>query len=399
VTDGGPAAPDRTGPQLTPDSLAVPTSPKGWYPDPWNQAPWRWFDGVNWTAYTTLGQVNKPTKRPRLPAWLSVPVLLAALPTALLMLIYAVQTPIALALGIVPLFIVAPVLWWIDRVEPEPRSAKFHAFLWGLTVAGLVALVVNSLVDFKWGETVAAVASAPLVEEAMKGLGIVWALRRKEIDSPLDGIVYAGWVALGFAVVEDFAYFSAADSNSVLWQTFLTRAILTPFAHPLFTTWTGLAIGLAVVRRKRVFPHALWGYAVAVALHASWNGSLTWARDINGVPSLLISVGVFFILFVVGMIVLIVVRRREQQLFVTMAPMLVARYQLHPEELRVYSGWGILLRTRRSLGRRQRKMFDRNRAVLARLAHLHNQAGDIDSVREEMLVRILREVRTPSEKK
>lgn len=27
-------------------------APPGWYSDPWGQAPWRWWDGISWTAYT-----------------------------------------------------------------------------------------------------------------------------------------------------------------------------------------------------------------------------------------------------------------------------------------------------------------------------------------------------------
>jgi membrane protease YdiL (CAAX protease family) len=27
-------------------------TPPGWYSDPWRQAPWRWWDGIGWTAYT-----------------------------------------------------------------------------------------------------------------------------------------------------------------------------------------------------------------------------------------------------------------------------------------------------------------------------------------------------------
>lgn len=32
--------------------LTVTTAPPGWYPDPWHQAFWRWWDGAGWTAYT-----------------------------------------------------------------------------------------------------------------------------------------------------------------------------------------------------------------------------------------------------------------------------------------------------------------------------------------------------------
>jgi len=72
------------------------------------------------------------------------------------------------------------------------------------------------------------------------------ALRRREVDGVTDGIVYAGWVALGFAVVEDMTYFSLTSIEGDLLPVFVVRAILTPFAHPLFTFWIGLALGRAV---------------------------------------------------------------------------------------------------------------------------------------------------------
>ena len=52
------------------------------------------------------------------------------------------------------------------------------------------------------------VVGAPVVEELLKGLGvlvIVWA-RRTHISSAIDGLVYAGFAACGFLVVEDFTY-------------------------------------------------------------------------------------------------------------------------------------------------------------------------------------------------
>ncbi len=113
-------------------------------------------------------------------------------------------------------------------------------------MAVIVALVANSVVAALFGERAAMVGSAPIVEEGAKALGIVWAVRRGQVDGVTDGIVYAGWVALGFAVVEDMTYFSLADVEGALLPVFVLRRILTPFAHPLFTFWTGLAIGRAV---------------------------------------------------------------------------------------------------------------------------------------------------------
>ncbi len=126
----------------------------------------------------------------------------------------------------------------------------------GATVSVIVAGTINSIVAVAVSEAAAAVVSAPVVEELMKGLGIYMALRRREIDGVSDGLVYAGWVGLGFAAVENVQYFLVASDDGTLAATFVVRGLLTPFAHPLFTAWIGLAIGLAVGRSRPVFPRA-----------------------------------------------------------------------------------------------------------------------------------------------
>ncbi|MEZ5229875.1 MAG: PrsW family intramembrane metalloprotease [Acidimicrobiales bacterium] len=215
------------------------------------------------------------------PDWISLPIILSSLIAVPNFIALAVVSPISVLLGIVPIVIVLPVMLWLDRVEPEPRPALIHAFLWGATVAVTVAGIVNTIVAIAGGEVLAAVVSAPLVEEAMKACGIIYALRRKEIDGVMDGIVYAGWVALGFAVIEDISYFAQSPDGGVLAQTFVLRALFGPFAHPLFTAWTGLAIGRAVSKGKPVFPNAVWGYVAAVA--STRCGTARWPALRRGV--------------------------------------------------------------------------------------------------------------------
>ena len=200
---GGPPPPLATAPP--PPSAPAP----GWYADPWRVAPWRWWDGRGWTPHTHGGAGHKP----RLPAWLSLPIIPAGLLTVVAVIGLGITTPWALILGLVPLVIVGPTLHWLDRVEPEPWSARIHAFLWGATVSTVVSGIVNGMVEVAAGVTVAAVVSAPIIEEAAKGLGIWYALRRRELDGVMDGVVYAGWTALGFAVVEDFLYFADASAT------------------------------------------------------------------------------------------------------------------------------------------------------------------------------------------
>ncbi len=371
--------------------MTAPSSTAGWYPDPWRVAPWRWWDGVGWTAHVHTGAADH---KPKLPSWLSVPVIVGGVISGLVTLVLALSAPIAIVLGLVPLVIVIPVLRWLDRVEPEPRDARVHSLLWGATVAVAAAIIINSTVEAMAGSTVAAVVSAPIVEEAAKAAGILWAVRRKELDGVMDGVVYAGWVALGFAVVEDFLYF--AEAGEAVFTVFIVRALLTPFAHPLFTAWTGMAIGLAVARRKPLVPYTIAGYLVAVVLHAAWNGALSTADD-DSLGIVGIAAGLFVLLFLAVGLALVRLRKGDKRAFERLVPMMAQRYGLSPAEVATFASWNQLRTTRKGLTKQHRKRFDAMHASLARLAHLHDNAtklGSIDPVAEARLVEQLRSAST-----
>ncbi len=339
------------------------------------------------------GLIGGGEKKPRLPSFLSVPVFISLLFVVPAVGFIVVTSPLAVLLGLVPLVIVLPVLAWLDRVEPEPRSSKIHAVLWGAAVAGLVSVIVNSIVALTAGEAVAAVVSAPLIEETSKGAGLLWALRRKELDSLVDGVAYAGWLGLGFAVIEDFTFFVAAADEGFLLQTFLLRALLTPFAHPLFTAWTGLAVGLAVSKGQRVFPRALWGLALAVLSHAAWNGSLV-ASEATENPAIAGGAAVLFVLLFLAAVVTVVrLRQGEQQRFIAAVPFLVQRYGLPPSDVMVFGNWSTLLATRKSLDKQRRAQFDTVHCNLARAAALHHRPGETDPVAEQVLYAQLKKAR------
>lgn len=287
------------------------------------------------------------------------------------------NAPLALPLGLLPMLIVAPVLLWLDRVEPEPWSSKIHAFLWGGLVATLIGLVCNTTTASLINDSVAAVVSAPVSEELMKGLGILWAVRRAEVHDVMDGIVYAGWVALGFAVAEDFFYLVTADQDGALVAVAIGRTVLTPFAHPLFTAWTGLAIGLAIRKGKNPWVHALWGLALAIATHAAWNGSLVGLQDRPGL--LVVVLLLFVLLFVSAAIACYKMHTAERRRFVAAAPALAHQFGLAPNEVNVFATWSSLRSARKSLDRPRRRAFDALHGSLSRLASLQARGGSPDS--------------------
>ena len=203
-------------------------------------------------------------------------------------------------LALVPLAVVFFAVRWIDRWEPEPRLAVVFAFLWGAGVAVLLALIVGAEIDNVINalggpgpayDFFAAAIQAPMVEEAGKALGILvifWVARR-HFDGPVDGLVYAAWIAGGFAFTENILYFGSElanlnDSGAGILQMFLVRGLMSPFAHVMFTACTGIALGLAVRSRSNVRSVGVFavGLTLAIALHAVWNGALFFVNDFFG---------------------------------------------------------------------------------------------------------------------
>lgn len=213
---------------------------------------------------------------------------------------------------------------WMDRYDPEPAWALSAAFGWGALVSLLVSFVINTLfggiaaalIDPQTGDTLAAVISAPLVEEGTKGLGVVLALIffRKEFDGVLDGLVYAGIVALGFATGENVLYYGrtfVSDGFSGLLFIGFLRGILSPFAHSLFTSMTGIGCGISRETHKAAlrFLAPLLGYFGAVFLHSLWNTVASLLGPMFFVAYLLIWVPLF--LAFLGLIIALAVRERR----------------------------------------------------------------------------------------
>jgi RsiW-degrading membrane proteinase PrsW (M82 family) len=210
------------------------------------------------------------------------------------------------SVGIVPAFIAAFVafipamvyllpLVWLDRYDPEPMWLLALAFAWGALVAVIVSFIVNTVIGAgteifalnmgysrieaaQLGGFVGAVISAPIFEEGSKGLGLLLLLVffRKYLDDILDGIVFAGVIALGFATVENVLYYGRGLGQGGfegLAVLFVLRGVMSPFAHVTFTSMTGIGVGIARESHKtavRVIMPVV-GYMGAVILHMIWN--------------------------------------------------------------------------------------------------------------------------------
>ena len=214
---------------------------------------------------------------------------------------------VGFVLSVLPVPIYVAIALFIERYEKEPIRMLAAAFFWGMSAAIFFATLFNQITylvvkgasnDTPNAQFFVVIASAPLVEELSKGLAlfILFWWKKDEFDNVIDGIVYAAMVGLGFAMVESAAKYADAFVEGGWWSAstaFLVRGVLHPFSHPLFTSMTGIGLGLA--RKTQNFyiriiaPVA--GLLLAVALH-----SLTNFFGLLQFPS--ISGGQFFGLFI-----------------------------------------------------------------------------------------------------
>jgi RsiW-degrading membrane proteinase PrsW (M82 family) len=179
-------------------------------------------------------------------------------------------------------------------------------FLWSAVVAAGSAFLINTTLglgiyvftgsnfatDLATGSLV-----TPLVEESLKGLAVlgVFLVFRSEFDSILDGIIYAGVAALGFAATENTYYIYTYGFQQGGWGGLLTltiiRVFLVGWQHPFYTAFFGIGLALARLNRNwfvRIFA-PLAGLGLAMFTHAFHN---TVTSLLSGVEGLV--VGAFF---------------------------------------------------------------------------------------------------------
>jgi RsiW-degrading membrane proteinase PrsW (M82 family) len=262
-----------------------------------------------------------------------------------------VGTAIGFVLSSAAMTVVVLAYLWLDRWEPEPPRLLAFAFLWGASVAVIVASVIQifaeSVINPGGTETVSpfsVVIGAPVTEEAAKGLFLLLMMtgrRRNELNSLTDCLVYAGLTAAGFAWLEDILYIANGQSLAESLLTAGLRLIMGPFAHPLFTTMFGIGVYFALQQRNTLAKAGciLLGYLGAVIMHGLWNGSSLLGTGTYFGVYMFWMAPIFALAIVLG----VRSRRREQAVVASKLPGMVEAGLVTPNE----ATWLGSIRTRR----------------------------------------------------
>jgi RsiW-degrading membrane proteinase PrsW (M82 family) len=150
-------------------------------------------------------------------------------------------------ISVAPVFIIGIYVYLRDKYEKEPFINLLKALLTGILIVLPIVLIENILGTFSAGMTGLSRAAynaffvASITEEGLKYLAfilLVW--NNRNFNEQFDGIVYAVFISLGFAAVENVIYVYKGG-----YDVGVVRALTAVPAHALFGTVMGYHLGLA----------------------------------------------------------------------------------------------------------------------------------------------------------
>ena len=176
-----------------------------------------------------------------------------------------------------------PTLLWLwfwlreDRCEPEPMLLILGSFIAGMIAVPLVIPLERAVATVTGGALM--VILWAMIEEAMKFIAAyIIILRHKEMNQPVDAVIYMITVALGFAALENTLFLLSPIGDGLLAETLLTgnlRFLGATLLHTLASGTIGVCIALAFYKGHKARDlAAVFGLVLATALHALFNFSI-----------------------------------------------------------------------------------------------------------------------------
>lgn len=203
--------------------------------------------------------------------------------------------------ALLPVAILLVTIYLKDKASPEPAGQLVKAFGFGVISVGL-AFVLSALLEAaglysQWNPYNAngirmAFFGAAIPEETAK-LFMLWLLLRRNrfFDENMDGIVYAAFVSLGFAAIENVSYlFSNTES---FLSVGIMRACTSIPGHFCFGILMGYYYSLATFGNKATLRNKIFAWLVPVMAHGFYDAIL-FITNVPPAVSAILSV-IFFV--------------------------------------------------------------------------------------------------------
>jgi len=233
------------------------------------------------------------------------------------------------ALSAIPALGLAAYVWHSDVTTSEPATLLLATFLLGVLTANFAA-VINGVAKpyFEplqfFGTVLFFLLIVGPVEESVKLLAVrLYAYRKEQFNTVVDGAVYGAMAGLGFAFIENALYItqnlgaSPLDPGTSLIGIgsgiVSIRALAGP-GHVIYSAFAGYYLGLAKFNRKHSGPIVVKGLLIAALIHATYNSTVGIGSGLVQLATGLPDIVAFFVYVLVfdgifGLILLRKIRR------------------------------------------------------------------------------------------
>ncbi|OXM58606.1 hypothetical protein CFP71_01700 [Amycolatopsis thailandensis] len=351
-------------------------------------------------------KISRRLNRDPMPSvWVGIlrpPIVLTVLSTLLLVALKV--NPVAALVAVLSVSFPVGVLRWIDRWRPKTEGQFWRSFGRGAWAGFIVLLVMEAMRARQGtGATLERLLGEPMLAELLKGIFVILIVIRMngDLDRMLDWIVYGGFVAAGFAFIENvfsFAAFHAGVPTAAPGEVaaFTLRGVLTPFMNLLCTCLIVVGVALAI-RTRRLLVQL--GAPLLGTLGAVWLHSV-WIRTETLPPAAFINVYFLIMVPVFALTALVVYHQHARDLRALAAelPDLVADKVVVPAELVLLSSlrarrhWRTAVRKRSGI--RTARAVAQYQEAVTELAVLRRsiRAGDVGSGVRARELDLMREV-------
>lgn len=183
-------------------------------------------------------------------------------------------TALLITLAIIPGLIIVYFIHQADKHEKEDRKELILAFAVGALITIPVWIFESWAHESGWedatdiGKTLFfSFVIVGLAEEGLKLGGLLaFAFPKRFFNEPMDGIVYAVMIAMGFATVENILY-----ANKMSVTTMVVRAFTAVPAHGIFAVVTGYYVGMAKFDKAKRWKLLAYGLLLTVVLHGAYD--------------------------------------------------------------------------------------------------------------------------------
>ena len=210
--------------------------------------------------------------------------------------------------AVAPAIVLMIYIYRLDRIEKEPTSLLVKLFFLGF-VAALLSLILEVVFDMVMGGVIASFSlvvtsicsalSVGVIEESCKYLCLKkgsW--KNRAFNYRFDGVVYAVFVSLGFAALENIFYVLQYQDVS----TIVMRALLSIPAHMSFGIYMGLYYGRARIlerngRTSLSKKNRIIGLLSAILFHTIYDACLMIHTNISFLCFIVVVLFMYFYVF------------------------------------------------------------------------------------------------------